>query len=85
MVPAPQWLPPVPNTISHHHAVSKQAPNKTFTFWRRRVQPRKPKHVLTPGDRLVQIKKREQRRCDYLDVLEQAHATIQGLAEGLRN
>ena len=85
MAPVSQRSPPVPDTISCHHAVSKRAPNKTFTFWRRKVQAQKPKCVLTPGDRLVQTKKHEQHHCDYLDALEQAHATIQELAEGLRN
>jgi hypothetical protein len=77
------------NTISRHQAVSKQAPKrdttKKFTFWRRKTRSRKPKHVLTVGDRLLQAKKREQHRREYQDALEQAQATLQELAEGLRS
>ena len=85
MVPVSRQPPPAPNTISRHLAVSKRAPNKTFTFWRRKVKARKPKRTLTPGDRLVQAQKRKQHRRNYLDALEQAHGSIQELAEGLRN
>ena len=81
--------PPGPDTISRHRAVSKQAPklatNRSFTFWQRRTQTRKPKRVLTAGDRLVQTRKREQHRCEYQDVLEEAHTTIRELAKGLKN
>ncbi|KAF9778556.1 hypothetical protein BJ322DRAFT_1113916 [Thelephora terrestris] len=82
-------LPPDPNTVSRHHAVAKKAPklttNKTFTFWRRRTQQRKPKRALTAGDCLVQAKKHVQYRLEYQDTLEEAQATIRELAEGLRN
>lgn len=85
----PQPLPQ-PNTISRDHAVSKRAPklttNKTFTFWRNRTRSHRPKkRVLTAGDRLVQAKKREQHRHEYYNALEHAQATVQELAEGLRN
>ena len=80
---------PRPDTISRHRAVSKQAPklvtNKSFTFWQRRTRTRKPKRVLTAGDRLVQTKKRQQHRREYQDALEGAQATIRELAEGLKN
>lgn len=79
---------PEPTTISRHRAVSKQAPKvaqKTFMFWRRKAYPRRPKHVFTAGDRLIQAKKREQHRRDYKSALKEAHATLQELAEGLRN
>ena len=59
--------------------------NKTFTYWQKRTTGRKPKRVLTAGDRLLQAKKHEQHRHDYQEVLEEAHTTIRGLAEGLRN
>ena len=88
MPPLARQLPPEPTTISRSHTVSRRAPklaaNKTFTFWRR-VQSQKRKRVLTVGDRLVQTKKRKQHRREYQDVLEEAHATIRELAEGLRN
>ena len=58
--------------------------NKTFTFWRRKVYLRKPKRVLTAGDRLAQAKKRKQCRLDYQDALEQAQAKLRDFAEGLR-
>ena len=79
---------PEPTTISRHRTVSKQAPKvaqKTFMFWRRKAYPRRPKHVFTAGDRLIQAKKREQHRRDYKSALKEAHATLQELAEGLRN
>ena len=80
---------PDPITISRHRAVSKQAPrlatNKSFTFWQRRTHARKPKCLLTVGDRLVQAKKHEQHRRECQDALEEAHAMIRGLAEGLKN
>ncbi|KAF9786214.1 hypothetical protein BJ322DRAFT_1108070 [Thelephora terrestris] len=77
------------STISRHQAVTKQAPklatNKTLTFWQRRTQTRRAKRVLTAGDRLLRTKKQEQDRLEYLDALEEGHAVIRGLAEGLRN
>ncbi|KAF9791312.1 hypothetical protein BJ322DRAFT_1104974 [Thelephora terrestris] len=88
MPPLARQLPPEPTTISRSHTVSRRAPklaaNKTFTFWRR-VQSQKRKRVLTVGDHLVQTKKRKQHRREYQDALEEAHATIRELAEGLRN
>jgi hypothetical protein len=90
MVAVSPHSPPEPNTISRVHAVTKRAPkltaNKTFTFWRNRITSRKTqKRILTTGDRLLQAKKREQNRHKYHDALEKAQATIQELAEGLRN
>jgi hypothetical protein len=77
------------STISRHQAVTKQAPklttNKTLTFWQRRTQTRRAKRILTAGDHLLRTKKQEQDRLEYLDALEEGHAVIRGLAEGLRN
>jgi len=78
------------STISRTRVLSKRAPklatNKTFTFWRQRIQQRaRGKRVLTAGDRLVQAKKREQHRRDYRDALREAQGKVYALAQGLKD
>ena len=87
MAPASRPSLPEHDTISRHHATSKRAPKlaagKMIPLWRRKL--RKPKRVLTAGDRVLQARKREQHRRDYQVALEQGQAAIRELAEGLRN
>lgn len=87
MAPVSRHPLPEPDTISRYHAISKRAPKlaagKILPLWRRKS--RKPKRVLTAGDRVVQARKREQHRHDYQAALEQGQAAIRELAEGLRN
>ena len=79
-----------PSTISRTHVLSKRAPklstNKTLTFWRKRTQRRALANCrLTPADRLVQAKKRKQRRHEYHSALQEAQEKIYALAQGLKD